>query len=79
MLCLALIVGFSAECLAKKPESIVIGLLADMTGPYAAITGHAPAGLEDAVKYINEGLGGIGGVKLRTVIRDNLGKVALGL
>lgn len=76
-------VGFTmtapGDCPAKKPDFILVALLADLTGPYIAISGPAAAGLKDAVKYINGELGGIDGVKMKTVIRDNGGKVALGL
>jgi len=67
------------HCIARKPDAVRLAILADQTGPYIQITGPAVAGLDDAIKYINEELGGIDGVKMKMAARDNGGKVALGL
>ncbi len=64
---------------AKKPDSIIIALLGDLTGPYAPIVGPMAPGTEDAIRYVNDELGGINGVKIKLIIRDNTGKAALGL
>jgi branched-chain amino acid transport system substrate-binding protein len=76
---LGLAAGFSAECWAARPDQVAVAILADQTGPYITITGPAVGGLYDAIKYINEELGGIHGVEMKAVSRDNAGKVALGL
>ncbi|MGA2463745.1 MAG: ABC transporter substrate-binding protein [Thermodesulfobacteriota bacterium] len=67
------------ECLAVKPNSIVVAMIGDFTGPYAPMIGPAAPGAEDACQYINEELGGIKGVKIKLVFRDNAGKASLGL
>jgi len=77
--CIAFFTSFPSECLAVKPESLTIAIIGDMTGPYAPVIGPFGPGTEDAVRYVNEELGGIDGVKLKLVSRDNTGKVALGL
>jgi ABC-type branched-subunit amino acid transport system substrate-binding protein len=64
---------------AKKPDSVVLGLLGDLTGPYAPLVGPMVSGCEDALKYVNNELRGVDGVKLQLEIRDNMGKAALGL
>jgi len=79
LVCLGLIMAFPLESLAKKPASLTVAVLGDLTGPYASVVGSFPPGSEDAVRYVNEELGGIDGVKLNLVIRDNTGKAALGL
>ena len=45
-----------------KPDKLYIGVLADMSGPYAPVVGSFRPGYIDACKYINEELGGIKGV-----------------
>ncbi len=79
----ALIVGLllcASVCFAAdKPDSVTVALIGDLTGPYASVVGPMAPGCEDAVKYVNEELGGIDGVKLKLVVRDNTGKAALGL
>lgn len=64
---------------AEKPDSLTIAVLGDLSGPYAAAVGPFAPGTEDAVRYVNDELGGIDGVKLKVVIKDNTGKAALGL
>ena len=64
---------------AGKPDTLYIGVLADMSGPYAPVVGSFRPGYIDACKYINEEMGGIKGVKVEPLIRDNGGKVAVSL
>ena len=61
-----------------KPKEFVIGMIADLSGPYAAVVGPTGPGLEDGVKYVNEN-GGIDGVPIKAYIRDNKGQVTVGL
>jgi len=77
--CLALILGFSSECPAKKPEILNFPLIGCITGPYAPIVGPMVPMFEDAVSYINDELGGVHGVKINPVIRDMGGVVATGV
>jgi branched-chain amino acid transport system substrate-binding protein len=79
LICLGLVMAFPLESMAVKPESFNIALVADLTGPYAPIVGPFAPGCEDGIRYVNEELGGIDGVKLKLIVRDNTGKVALGL
>ena len=74
---LPLVMGGTAN--AAKPEKVVFALTGDFTGPYAPITGAFLPGLQDAIKHINDDLGGVAGVPMEMVLRDNGGKVALGL
>ncbi|MBW1788847.1 MAG: ABC transporter substrate-binding protein, partial [Deltaproteobacteria bacterium] len=64
---------------AGKPDKLYIGVLADMSGPYAPIVGSIRPGYIDACKYINEEMGGIKGVPVEPLLRDNGGKVAVSL
>ncbi|MDY6851566.1 MAG: ABC transporter substrate-binding protein, partial [Thermodesulfobacteriota bacterium] len=75
---LTLLVIPSPEAQAK-PKEFVIGVVADLTGPYAAVVGPTGPGVEDSVKYINAEMGGIDGVPLKAYIRDNQGQVTIGL
>jgi len=70
---------FTTNALAEKPESLTVAVLGDLTGPYASVVGPMAPGAEDACKYVNDELGGIDGVKLKLVVRDNTGKASLGL
>jgi len=79
MFCFLLMVTFSSNTLAEKPDSITLAIISDMTGPYAAVAGPMNPGAVDACAYVNEELGGIDGVKIKLVLRDMEGKVALGL
>jgi len=76
---LVLAMLFPMESMAEKPESISVAVIGDLTGPYASVVGPMAPGCEDAIKYVNEELGGIGGVKLKLAVKDNTGKAALGL
>ena len=83
---LSIFVGVLSCCLlvpqataAGKPDTLYIGVLADMSGPYAPVVGSFRPGYIDACKYINEEMGGIKGVKVEPLIRDNGGKVAVSL
>ena len=78
LVCLAAFMTTSSAS-GAKPDSFTIALLGDLTGPYAPVVGPMAPGSEDAIKYVNEELGGIDGVKLKLVVRDNTGKAALGL
>ncbi|MEJ2717542.1 MAG: hypothetical protein P8182_10440 [Deltaproteobacteria bacterium] len=60
LLMVALLSPVTAQ--AKKPESITIAVLGDLSGPYAAAVGPFAPGTEDGVRYVNEELGGIDGV-----------------
>lgn len=62
-----------------KPDFIHIAVIGDFSGPYAPIVGSTRPGYEDAFQYINEELGGVRGVKVKPLLRDMTGKVALGL
>jgi branched-chain amino acid transport system substrate-binding protein len=63
---------------AGKPEKLVFGVIADMTGPYAPVTGPANAAMADVAEYVNE-TGGIKGVPLEVVVRDCASKVDIGM
>ena len=76
--CLILLMGLPYEVQAK-PKSFPIGMIADLTGPYAAVVGPTGPGVEDSVKYVNQELGGIDGVPIKAYIRDNKGQTTLGL
>ena len=76
---LVLVILAPTQCLAEKPEVIPVALLGDLTGPYASVVGPMAPGAEDAVKYVNEKLGGIDGVKLKLIVKDNTGQASLGL
>ncbi len=67
------------QAVAEKPESIAVAVLGDLTGPYASVVGPMAPGCEDAVKYVNEQLGGIDGVKIELFVKDNTGKAAMGM
>lgn len=67
------------ESMAQHPDHVPIAIIGDLTGPYAVTIGPFAPGTEDGVKYINEKLGGINGVKIKLYSRDMQGKVALGL
>ncbi|OPX38765.1 MAG: hypothetical protein B1H11_04120 [Desulfobacteraceae bacterium 4484_190.1] len=79
MFCLFVLISFPTSTLAEKPAIITVAVLGDMTGPYASIVGPTVPGSQDAARYVNEELGGIDGVKLKVVSRDNTGKSSLGL
>ena len=73
------VLGISGIALAAgKPEKLVFGVIADMTGPYAPVTGPANAAMMDVAEYINE-TGGIRGVPLEVVVRDSAGKGDMGV
>ena len=83
---LSILVGMITCCLlipqamaAGKPAKLYIGVLADMSGPYAPVVGSFRPGYIDAVRYVNEVMGGIKGVPVEALIRDNGGKVAVSL
>ena len=63
---------------AGKPEKLVIGVIPDMTGPYASIVGPAYAAFMDAIEYVNE-KGGVRGVPIEAVVRDCAGKIDMGV
>ena len=62
---------------AGKPDKLFIGVLADITGPYAPTVGSFKPGYIDACNYINKEMGGIKGVPVEPLVRDNGGKVAV--
>ena len=64
---------------AEKPDFIHVAVIGDMSGPYAPIVGSTRPGYQDAYEYINKELGGVHGVKVKPIIKDMTGKVALGL
>lgn len=64
---------------ADKPKALPIAIIGDLSGPYAAAVGAFVPGCEDAAAFVNKELGGIDGVKLDVIVRDNTGKAALGL
>lgn len=78
-LCLLACLAFPVNAGAEKPDVYTVALLGDMTGPYASVVGPMVPGAEDAIQYVNDQLGGIDGVKIKLVSRDNTGKAALGL
>ena len=77
-LCLC-IISQESTFASDKPEFIHTAIIGDFSGPYASAVGPTRPGTEDGWRYINEELGGIHGVKVKPVIRDMTGKVALGL
>lgn len=54
----------------KKPRSVKIGRLTDVTGPYAAISPPIDAGLKDYVEFYNKKKGGIDGVPVEFLWTD---------
>lgn len=79
LLCvLSLVVQNPAQA-AGKPDVIKVGLIGDFSGPYAPVVGQTRPGALDAWDYINTELGGVHGVKVKPVIKDMSGKVAIGL
>ncbi len=76
--CLASLTGLPTESQAK-PEIFSIAVIADLTGPYAPTVGPVAPGVQDAIEYVNNELGGIDGVKMVAHVRDNKGEAALGL
>jgi len=76
---LGLILGFSSECPAQKPEVLNFPMIGAISGPYIQIVGPAVPALEDACSYVNTELGGVHGVKINPVIRDMGGVVATGV
>lgn len=59
---------FSAP--AQKPEAVVIGEVADLSGPVGPTGIALTAGATDYFRYINEKKGGIDGVPIKHVIID---------
>jgi ABC-type branched-subunit amino acid transport system substrate-binding protein len=76
---LGLLLGFSSECPAQKPEIINLPYIGCTTGPYVAIAGPGTPAMLDAVSYINKELGGVRGVKINPVVRDMGAAVATGV
>jgi ABC-type branched-subunit amino acid transport system substrate-binding protein len=76
--CLIFPMTLSSEAQAK-PEIFDIAMIGDLTGPYGSTVGPANPGIQDAVEYVNNELGGIDGVKIKAHIRDNKGEASLGL
>lgn len=63
---------------AAEEEPIVIGSLSDLSGVVPAQGREASAGELDAVRYINEVQGGIGGVRVELITKDIKYNAALG-
>ena len=76
MVCFSLVIPHAVA--AGKPDKLYMAVLADMSGPYAPVVGSFRPGYIDAWNHINE-TGGIKGVPMEALIRDNGGKVAVGL
>jgi branched-chain amino acid transport system substrate-binding protein len=86
-----LVIGFSlfliyflafsqlADAAPKKPESVKVVFMGDVSGPYAPITGPTYVGMTDALQYVNKELGGINGVKMEFLLKDDGGRVAVGV
>jgi branched-chain amino acid transport system substrate-binding protein len=79
MVSLPLALGLPMASGAEKPEKLTIAVIGDFSGPYKPVVGAFKPGAEDATSYVNEELGGIDGVKLNLLLRDNQGKAALGV
>ena len=80
LICVTFVAALAPQAVAAgKPEKIYIGVLADMSGPYAPVVGSFRPGYIDACKYVNEEMGGIKGVPVEPLLRDNGGKVAVSL
>jgi branched-chain amino acid transport system substrate-binding protein len=62
----------------NKPEKLVYGCIADMTGPYAPIVGPAFAAFQDAAEFVNAS-GGVKGVPIEIVVQDCGGKIDVGV
>lgn len=77
VLCLTAQVGIAVA--DERPESLHIAIIGDITGPYGPVIGAMAPGTQDAVKYINQELGGVDGVPLKLSVRDNKGMAALGV
>jgi len=73
-----LLLFLQGGAVAEKPSVINLGLILDMSGPYAPVTGGMRPGVKDACEYINEN-NGVRGVPLKAVIRDSSGKIPVGL
>jgi branched-chain amino acid transport system substrate-binding protein len=63
----------------SKPKSVKVAFIGDISGPYAAITGPTYYGMTDALEYVNKELNGIDGVKMEGVVKDDGGRVAVGV
>ncbi|MEW6615777.1 MAG: ABC transporter substrate-binding protein [Thermodesulfobacteriota bacterium] len=68
-----------SDAAPKKPESVKVVFMGDVSGPYAPITAPAYVGLTDALQYVNKELNGIDGVKMEFLLKDDGGRVALGV
>ena len=65
---------FRGQAEAGPPSEIVVNMIGDMTGPYAAMTGASTLfSNKDVEKYINAH-GGVKGVKIRYVVHDTRNK-----
>ncbi len=81
ILSLICLLAFSqfAEAAPKKPKSIKVVFIGDISGPYAPITGATHYGMIDALEYVNKELNGIDGVKMEGIVKDDGGRVAMGV
>lgn len=64
---------------ARKPEVINLGLISDLSGPYAPMHSKFIIGSADASGYVNKELNGVYGVPLKVTVRDSGNKVDVGL
>ena len=69
VLTLCLTLGFSTSGLAADKE-FKIGCLSDLTGPFAAATAAFWDGQQAYMRYVNEEMGGINGVKVKAIPAD---------
>lgn len=69
ILTLGLTLGFSTTGLADDKE-FRIGCLSDLTGPFAAATAAFWNGQQAYMRYVNEELGGIHGIKVKAIPAD---------
>ncbi|MDD5039394.1 MAG: ABC transporter substrate-binding protein [Dehalococcoidales bacterium] len=70
---IAVLPVMEAGCASSEPaeKTLKIGMLTPATGPVADKGMAGRDGLLDAVKYINEELGGVSGYKIEAVYRDS--------
>ena len=70
--------SFSEDVQGVTDATIKIGLIADMTGPLASVTGILAPATRNYVRYLNE-KGGIHGRKVEVVVEDDHYSIPVGI
>jgi len=76
---LLIFIGINANAYEKKPEKFIYYLIGDMSGPFGAMTVSMLPALTDFCQWYNSTKGGIRGVPLTFMARDNGGQIAKGV